>query len=186
VLPPASSPWGEKSAECHIIERNQTPIRLRSPVRDPELFSRELLSVRANDALHVGNFLFGSRGRMSKNKLIYQSSIESDLKLSYAIIHDFSSRERCVIFCVLSSPVKALRLRILVDGDMHSSLSGLVQLGREGRLATRSWAVECSRQCIDRDWDIVTRFYNILHESELLLSKIKSPKIRVSCKNLQT
>jgi hypothetical protein len=46
-------------------------------------------------------------------------------------------------------------------------------------LDTRSWTGGCCHQCINRDWNIVTRFCNILHECNLVGSKPKSSKIRV-------
>jgi hypothetical protein len=95
------------------------------------------------------------------------------------MIRDFSSRDWCVSFCVLPNPVEDLLLMILVDGDILSSLSSIVQPVHDGRLDTRSWAVECSRQCIDRDWDIVTRFCNMLHECNLQASRFKLSKIQI-------
>jgi hypothetical protein len=66
---------------------------------------------------------------------------------------------------------------VLVEGGMLSSLPGRVQPMRQGRLHTGSWTVECSRQRIDRDWDIVTRFCNILHACNLMASKFESSQI---------
>jgi hypothetical protein len=106
--------------------------------------------------------------RTSKTEGFYPSSSRVDLKLRCTIIHDFSSRDWRVFFCIL-----------LIDGNMLSSLSPLVQPVREGRLDTGSWAVECSRQCIDGYWDIVTRFCNIHHECFWLASQFKSSKTRV-------
>jgi hypothetical protein len=62
---------------------------------------------------------------------------------------------------------------------MLSSLPRFVQPMRDGRLDTRSWTGECSHQYINEDWDIVTRFCNILHECNVVISKLKSSKIRV-------
>jgi hypothetical protein len=99
--------------------------------------------------------------------------------LRCAIIRGFSSRDWYVVFRVLLHPVEDLLFTIWVEGDMLSSLCGLVQPARKNRLDTSSRAIECSRHCIDRDWNIVTRFCNILHEWNLLASKFKSSKIRV-------
>jgi hypothetical protein len=117
---------------------------------------------------------------MSKNQGIYPFSSRSDLKSTFTIIHDFSFRDWSVFFCVLLTPVEDVLSTIFFKGDLLSSLSGIVQPVRKGRLDTGSWTVECSRQCIDRDWDIVTRFCNILHECNLPASKFKSSKIPVS------
>jgi hypothetical protein len=117
--------------------------------------------------------------RMPKNEGIYPSSSRSDFKLRCIIIHDFSFRHWCVFFWVLLNPVEDLLFTILVEGDMLSSLPRFVQPMREGRLDTRSWTVECSCRCINGDWDIVTRFCNILRESNPVISKLKSSKVRI-------
>jgi hypothetical protein len=59
-------------------------------------------------------------------------------------------------FCVLSNPVEDFLFTILLEGDMLSSLSAMVHPVCEGRLDTKSWTVECSRQPIDEDCAIVT------------------------------
>jgi hypothetical protein len=99
-----------------------------------------------------------------KNEGIYPSSSKFDLDLRRTIMHDFSSCDWCVLFCVLLNPVEDLLFTILVEGDMLSSLSRFVQPMGEGRLDTGWWTAECSRQCINGDWDIVMRYCNIPHE----------------------
>jgi hypothetical protein len=111
--------------------------------------------------------------RMPENECVYPSSIIFDLELRRTIIHDFFSRDWCVFFCVLLNLVEHL-LR-----DMLSSLPRFVQPMHQGQLDRGSWTVKCSRQCIDGDWDMVARFCNILHEFNLVVSKLKSSKIRV-------
>jgi hypothetical protein len=59
--------------------------------------------------------------RWPKNEGIYPSSSRFDLKLRLSIIHDFSTRERCVLFRVLVNPVEELLFTILVEGDVLSS-----------------------------------------------------------------
>jgi hypothetical protein len=117
--------------------------------------------------------------RMSKSEGIYHSSSRFDLELRRTIIHDFSSRDWCVLFCVLFNPLGDLLFTILVQGDMLSSLPTFIQPMREGRLDTKSWTFECSHQCIDRDWYIITRFCNIHHKCNLMASKFKSSTNRV-------
>jgi hypothetical protein len=120
--------------------------------------------------------------RMRRNEGIDQSSSSFDLELRRTIIQDFSSRDWCVLFCVLLNQVEDLLFTILVDGDRLSSSCVLPRFAhpmRDGRLDTRSWTDECSRQCINGDGDIVTRFCNILHECNLVVSKLKSSRIRV-------
>jgi hypothetical protein len=111
---------------------------------------------------------------MSKNKGIHPSSGKFHLEFSPAIIHDSCFRDWYVLFRVLSNPVEDLLFPILVEGGMLSSLPGLVQPIRRGRLHTGSWTIEISRQRIDDDWYIVTRFCNIVHVSYLM-----APEIRV-------
>jgi hypothetical protein len=77
------------------------------------------------------------------------------------------------------NPIEDLLFTMLVDGNMFSSLPRFVHPMRDGRMDTRSWTVECFRQYINGDWDIVTRFCNIFHECNLVVSKLKSLKIRV-------
>jgi hypothetical protein len=120
---------------------------------------------------------------MSKNEEIDQCSSKFAFLLNCTIIHDFSSHDWCIFFCILLHSLEDLLLTILVEGDMLSSLSGLIQPVREGRLDTGSWAIEWSSQCIDGDWDIVTRFCNVLHRCNLLVSKFKSSKIRTPLEN---
>jgi hypothetical protein len=103
--------------------------------------------------------------RVSKNEGICQYSSKFDLELSCRIIHDFCFRDWYVFFCVLWNPVEDLMRAIFIEGDMLSSLSWIVQPVRRGRLDMGSWTVEFSRQRINRDWDLVTRFCNILHEN---------------------
>jgi hypothetical protein len=74
------------------------------------------------------------------------------------MIHDFVACDWGVFFCVLLNPVEDFLLTILVEGNLLSSWTGIVQPVREGRLDTGSWTVECYRQCIIGDWDIGTRF----------------------------
>jgi hypothetical protein len=109
--------------------------------------------------------------RISKNEGIYPSSSRFDFDLRRTVIHDFFSSDWCVFFCVLLNPVQDLLFSILVEGDVLSSLSRIVQPMREGRLGTGVWAVECSGQCSHGDWDIIARFCNIPRECDLLASK---------------
>jgi hypothetical protein len=102
--------------------------------------------------------------RMSKNEGICRSSSRFDLELRRTIIRDFSSRDWCVLFCVLLNSVEDLVFTISVEGDMLSSTPRFVYLVPEGRLDTKSWTIECSRQRINGNWYIITRFSNILHE----------------------
>jgi hypothetical protein len=95
-----------------------------------------------------------------------------------------SFRDWCVLSCVLSNPLEDLVLTILIQGNVLSSLSGLVQPVREGRLDMGSLAVECPPQRIDRDWDVVTRFCTDLHECNLLASTFKSSILWVLYQNL--
>jgi hypothetical protein len=117
---------------------------------------------------------------MSKNEGICRASSRFDLELRRTIIQEVSSRDWCVLFSVLLNSVEDLLFTISVEGDMLSRLPPFIQPMREGSLGTEWWTVECSRQRINGDWDIVTRFCLILHECNLLASKFKSSKIRVT------
>jgi hypothetical protein len=75
---------------------------------------------------------------MSKDSEIYRASSKFDLEFSRSVIHDSCCREWHVSFCVLSNPVEHLPFTTLIDGDMLSSLCGLVQPVREGRWDTES------------------------------------------------
>jgi hypothetical protein len=55
---------------------------------------------------------------MSKNEGICSSSSRFDFDLRRPIIHDFSSHDSCLFFCVLLNPVEDLLFTLLVDGDM--------------------------------------------------------------------
>jgi hypothetical protein len=68
---------------------------------------------------------------------------------------------------------------IVIEGAVLSAASGIVEPVREGRLDAGWWTIECSRQGISGDWDIMIRFCEIFHECDLLASKFKSLKIRV-------
>jgi hypothetical protein len=105
-------------------------------------------------------FCFDDLIRIPKDEGIHPSSSRFDLKLRRTIIHDFFSRDWCVLFCVLVNPVEILLCTILIEGDMLSSLPRCVQPMREGRVDTRSWTGEYSGQCINGDWDILTRLCN--------------------------
>jgi hypothetical protein len=93
------------------------------------------------EAFHLGGVI-----QISKSEEMHPSLGEFDLEFSRAIIPDFSSRECCVVFCVLSNPVEDLLFTILVEGRMPSSLPRFVQPIREGRLDTESSTVECSQE----------------------------------------
>jgi hypothetical protein len=74
----------------------------------------------------MGRFSLDDVIQMSKNEGIHQSSGKFHLEFSRAMIHDFCFRDWCVLFRVLSNPVGDLLFPILVEGDMLSSLPGLV------------------------------------------------------------
>jgi hypothetical protein len=118
--------------------------------------------------------------QMSKNEGIHESSGKSVLEFSRAVIHDFCFRDWCALFRVLSNPIEDLLISILLDGGMRSWLPGLVEPMHQGRLHMESWTVKSSRQRIDGDSDIVTRFCNILHVCHLMASKFESSQIRVA------
>jgi hypothetical protein len=116
---------------------------------------------------------------MSKNEGIHSSSGKFHFEFSPAMIRDFCFRGWCVLFPVLSNPVEDLLFPILEEVGMLSSLPGLVEPMRQGRLHTGPWVVESSPQRIDGDWYIVTRFGNILHIFYLMTPKFESSEIRV-------
>jgi hypothetical protein len=62
--------------------------------------------------------------RMPMNEGIYQSSSRFDLELRRTIIHDFCSRDWCVLFCVLLNPVEDLLFMISVEGDILPGCPG--------------------------------------------------------------
>jgi hypothetical protein len=107
-----------------------------------------MLSVLASAALLLGHFALDHVARMSMNEGICPSWSKFDFTLRCTIICDLCSRDWCVLFCVLLHPAEDFLYTILVEGDMLSSLSGLVQPAQEGYLDTRSWTIECSRQYI--------------------------------------
>jgi hypothetical protein len=96
------------------------------------------------------------------------------------MIHDFCFRDWYVLFRVLLNPIEDLLFALLVEGGILSSLPGLVSPMRQGRLQAGSWTIESSRQRIDGDWYIVTRFCNIVHVCYLMAPKCESSEFRVS------
>jgi hypothetical protein len=124
--------------------------------------------------------------RMPKKEGIYQSSSRCDIDLRRTIIHDFSSRDWCVLFCVLLNSIEDLLFTILIEGDILSWLPRFVQPMREGRFDTGSWTGECSRQCVNGDWDIVTRLCNIFHECDRSYQNSSRRQFGSRCKDLQS
>jgi hypothetical protein len=98
------------------------------------------------------------------------SSGEFDLGFSCGIIHNFSPRDSHVLSCILSNSIEDVLFTIVVEGGMLSSWPKLVQPVPQGRLGRESWTIEFSRQCIDTDWYIGTRFSNVPHASSLMAS----------------
>jgi hypothetical protein len=67
------------------------------------------------------------------------------------------------LYCFLSSSIEDVLFTIVVEGGMLSSLPKLVQPVPLGGLDRESWTIEFSRQRIDTDWYIWTRFRNVPH-----------------------
>jgi hypothetical protein len=72
--------------------------------------------------------------------------------------------------CVLSNSIEDVLFTSVVEGGMLSSLAELVQPVPQGGLDRESWTIEFSRQRIDTDWYIETRFCNIPHVCSLMAS----------------
>jgi hypothetical protein len=72
--------------------------------------------------------------------------------------------------CVLSNSIEDVLFTIVVEGGMLSSLPKIDQPVPQGGLDRQSWTIEFSRQRIDTDWYIETRFCNIPHVYSLMAS----------------
>jgi hypothetical protein len=68
---------------------------------------------------------------------------------------------------------------IAIEGDLLPAVPGFVQPTCEGRLDTESWTIECSHQGIPRDWHVIARFREILHECDVVAPEFKSLRIYV-------
>lgn len=95
------------------------------------------------------------------------------------------SRNRCVSFCVMSSPFTHLPDALLIEGGTGSSVSGQVHLISECRLHATSWAMGCPRQGIGRDRTRRLRFCDACQMSHRLASKANLFTIRVFLDELQ-
>jgi hypothetical protein len=115
--------------------RDANFVEIKHQFRHPALYRRvQILNyslekrsryLRALPFLRV-TCCFDNLSRMPKNEGICLSSSRFDLELRRTIIHDFSSRDWCILFCVLLNPVEDLLFTILVHGDMFFSLPQFV------------------------------------------------------------
>jgi hypothetical protein len=80
-------------------------------------------------------------------------------------------RESCVwhvLSYVLPNSIEDVLFTIVVEGGMLSSLPELVQPLPQRGLNRESWTIEFSRQRIDTDWYIESRFCNVPHVCNLM------------------
>jgi hypothetical protein len=84
----------------------------------------------------------------------------------------------CVFFDFLFNPIKYLHFTIVIHGEMRSGVPGIVQPLPEGHLNRRSWTIECSREGLDGNWNLLERFGDIFHECRLEASQFHSVRIR--------
>jgi hypothetical protein len=89
---------------------------------------------------------------------------------SCAVIHNFSHRDWHVLSCVPSDSIEDVQFTIAVESGMLSSLPELVQPVPQGDLDKESWTIEFSRQRVDTDCYIGTRFCNVPHVCNLMAS----------------
>jgi hypothetical protein len=79
-----------------------------------------------------------------------------------------------------SNSLEDLLFTIVVEGGMLSSLPKLVQSVPQSNKDRESWTIEFSRQRIDTDCYIGTRFCHVPHLCSLMASEFEPSKIRVS------
>jgi hypothetical protein len=98
---------------------------------------------------------------MTKDEWIHAVSSDRDVEFGDAIIANLSFRDWCVWFGVLLDSIEDLPVAIFMERAMLTSLSGFVETVHKGRLDMNPWTIECSRECINGNWDLIAPFCDI-------------------------
>jgi hypothetical protein len=121
---------------------------------------------------------------MAKNERIHPAASDWNFQFSSALILAFCFPDWCALFGFLLNAVENLLFTIGVKSGMLPSLSRRLQSMRECRLHRTSWTVECHRQCIDRNWNVVFPFCDITNINNSLASELELLENRVFAEDL--
>jgi hypothetical protein len=131
------------------------------------------------DTFHFDDFV-----GMAKNKRIHPAARDWNFQLTRTVIFDLRFADWCALFGALLNPVEDLLFTMVVKSGMLPSLSWSIQSMRECPLHRTSWAVECPRQRIGRNRNLVFPFCDITNRSNLLASELDLLESRVFAEDL--